>query len=375
MEEPKKTCLHSRHVAMGALMSPFGGFDMPIQYRGIVEEHNAVRNDCGVFDVSHMGEVIVTGPDATRFVNYIFTNDVADAFPGQCLYGMMLNEAGGVVDDLLVYKFSEEKYLLVINASNIAKDEDWIVERMNDVNPDNPEGLPFCVDVELVSDVVSELAVQGPKSEDVVTQVLGIDCADLTFYTFKELSVDGHDILVSRTGYTGEDGFEIYAEDEVIESFWDRLMESKRCEPCGLGCRDTLRFEVGLPLYGDELSDDITPVEAGLSMFVKLYKGPFMGQQAVALQKAEGAARKIVGLELADRAIPRHGYEVLNEAGEPVGQVTTGYHAISVDKSIAMALVDAEYTALGTPLSVRIRKKTFPCTVTGKKFYKKSYKK
>lgn len=375
MEEPKKTCLHSRHVAMGALMSPFGGFDMPIQYRGIVEEHNAVRNDCGVFDVSHMGEVIVTGPDATRFVNYIFTNDVADAFPGQCLYGMMLNEAGGVVDDLLVYKFSEEKYLLVINASNIAKDEDWIVERMNDVNPDNPEGLPFRVDVELVSEVVAELAVQGPKAEEVVSQVLGIDCADLTFYTFKELSVDGHDILVSRTGYTGEDGFEIYAEDEVIESFWDRLMESKRCEPCGLGCRDTLRFEVGLPLYGDELADDITPVEAGLSMFVKLYKGPFMGQQAVALQKAEGAARKIVGLELADRAIPRHGYEVLNEAGEPVGQVTTGYHAISVDKSIAMALVDAEYTALGTPLSVRIRKKTFPCTVTGKKFYKKSYKK
>ncbi len=375
MEEIKKTCLHDRHVALGAQMSPFGGFDMPIQYKGITEEHNAVREACGVFDVSHMGEVIVTGDDATRFVNYIFSNDVTQAAPGQCLYGMMLNDRGGVVDDLLVYKFSETKYLLVINASNIAKDEEWIQERMNDSNPDREDGMPFRVDLELVSEVVSELAVQGPEAEKVVEEVLGIKCSDLTFYTFKETSVDEHDVLISRTGYTGEDGFEIYAEDEVIEKLWDLLMQSGRCEPCGLGCRDTLRFEVGLPLYGDELEEDITPVEAGLTMFVKLDKDLFMGREAVAKQKAEGAARKIVGLELADRAIPRHGYEVLDADDNVIGTVTTGYHSISTDKSIAMALIDARYAAMGTPLKVRIRKKTFPCTVVGKKFYKKSYKK
>lgn len=374
MEENKKTCLHDRHVALGALMSPFGGFDMPIQYRGIVEEHNAVRNACGVFDVSHMGEVIVSGDDATRFVNYIFSNDVTKAVDGQCLYGMMLNTEGGVVDDLLVYRFSENRYLLVINASNIAKDEAWIVERMNDDNPDTP-GKPFSVDVEMISDVTGELAVQGPEAEKVVEEVLGIACADLTFYTFKDTVFNGHDILISRTGYTGEDGFEIYGAEDDIVVMWDRLMESGRCEPCGLGCRDTLRFEVGLPLYGDELADDITPVEACLTMFVKLDKAPFMGRDKVAAQKQEGAKRKLVGLELADRAIPRHGYDVLNEADEVVGQVTTGYHSISTDKSIAMALVDSRYAALGTPLKVRIRKKTFPCTVTGKKFYKKSYKK
>lgn len=375
MEENKKTCLHGHHTSQGALMSPFGGFDMPIQYRGIVEEHNAVRSSCGVFDVSHMGEVLVTGDDATRFVNYIFSNDVTAAQPGQCLYGMMLNDHGGVVDDLLVYKFSENKYLLVINASNIDKDEEWIQERMNDSNPDREDGMPFRVDLELVSEVVSELAVQGPEAEKVVEEVLGIPCADLTFYTFKETHLDGHDILISRTGYTGEDGFEIYAEDEVIVDFWEKLMASGQCEPCGLGCRDTLRFEVGLPLYGDELDNDITPVEAGLTMFVKLEKAPFMGRDAVAKQKAEGAKRKVVGLELADKAIPRHGYEVLNEDDEVIGHVTTGYHSISLDKSIAMALIDARYAAMGTPLKVRIRRKTFPCVVTGKKFYKKSYKK
>lgn len=375
MNEIKKTCLYSFHTAQGAQMSPFGGFDMPIQYCGITEEHNAVRNACGVFDVSHMGEVIINGQDATHFVNYIFSNDVIPAVSGQCLYGMMLNENGGVVDDLLVYKFSEQKYLLVINASNIDKDEAWILERMNDRNPDCEDGMPFSVDIELVSDVVSELAIQGPEAEKVVEEVLGIKCSDLLFYTFKETSFEGHNLLISRTGYTGEDGFEIYAKDKLIVDLWKRLMESGRCEPCGLGCRDTLRFEVGLPLYGNELTDEISPVEAGLSMFVKLDKASFVGRDAVAKQKAEGPGRKVVGLELTDKAIPRHGYEVLNGAGEVVGHVTTGYHSISLDKSLAMALVDVRHSAMGTPLRVRIRRKTFPCTVTGKKFYKKNYKK
>ena len=364
METIKKTCLHDRHVAQGAMMSPFAGYDMPIEYAGIVDEHQAVRTACGVFDVSHMGEVDITGPDAEKFVNRIFTNDVAGAPTGQCFYGMMLHPDGGVVDDLLVYKRGENHFLLVINAANIAKDEAWILE--------NAKGADVVVDC--MSERVSELAVQGPKAEEVVGQVLGIECADLAFYTFREFDTDGHHVIISRTGYTGEDGFEIYSDDQYIISVWDRLMASGRCQPCGLGCRDTLRFEVGLPLYGDELADDITPVEAGLSMFVKLDKTDMIGRDAIARQKEEGPARKCVGLELADRAIPRHGYEVLNDNDEVIGHVTTGYHSISVGKSIAMALVDARYAARGTELKVRIRRKTFPCVVVPKKFYKKSYK-
>lgn len=364
MEEIKKTCLHDRHVALGAMMSPFAGWDMPIQYRGIVEEHNAVRNDCGVFDVSHMGEVDIHGPEAERFVNAIFTNDVAGAPTGQCFYGMMLHPHGGVVDDLLVYKRGENHFLFVINAANIAKDEAWILENARN----------FDVQVDCLSETYSELAVQGPNAEKVVEEVLAIPCADLSFYTFKETETCGEPIIISRTGYTGEDGFEIYASHAVIAKLWDKLMDSRRCAPCGLGCRDTLRFEVGLPLYGDELTDDITPVEAGLSMFVKLDKPELIGREAISRQKEEGPRRRVVGLELADKAIPRHGYEVLNEADEVVGHVTTGYNSISTGKSVAMALVDVPWTKRDTPLKVRIRRKTFPCTVVPKKFYKKSYK-
>lgn len=365
MEDIKKTCLHQRHVEAGAQMSPFGGFDMPIQYAGITEEHNAVRTACGVFDVSHMGEVNISGPQAEEYVNHIFTNDVTGAPIGQIFYGMMLNHQGGTVDDLLVYKRDENNFLLVINASNIAKDVAWIES--------NAEG--YDVEIDNLSDELSELAVQGPEAEKVMQEVLGINCAELKFYTFKEELLDGVHILVSRTGYTGEDGFEIYAPHDAIVEMWDALMESERAMPCGLGCRDTLRFEVGLPLYGDELAEDITPVEAGLSMFVKTDKPEFIGKDTVARQKAEGCSRKLVGIELLDRAIPRHGYEVLNNEGTVIGHVTTGYRGISVDKSIAMALIDSRYAAKDTELSVQIRRKQFPARVTGKKFYKKSYKK
>ncbi|MCM1450301.1 MAG: glycine cleavage system aminomethyltransferase GcvT [Clostridiales bacterium] len=362
--ENKKTCLHDRHVKLGALMSPFGGFDMPIQYAGIVDEHQAVRTKVGVFDVSHMGEVRITGADATKYVNHIFTNDVSGGTYGKCFYGMMLHPHGGVVDDLLVYRRSATDYFLVINASNIDKDVAWIESHT----------VGYDVKVEHLSDMYGELAIQGPDAEKTVKSVLGIDCGELEFYTFKDIEVDGTPVIVSRTGYTGEDGFEIYTTHELTVKFWDKLMAAG-VQPCGLGCRDTLRFEVGLPLYGDELADDITPVEAGLSMFVKLDKPNMIGGEAVAAQKADGPKRKLVGLELSDRAIPRHGYEVLNVADEVVGHVTTGYHAISVDKSIAMALVDAAYSARDTELKVRIRRKTFPCKVVPKKFYKKSYKK
>lgn len=358
--ENKRTCLYDKHVKQGALISPFGGFDMPIQYSTIIDEHQAVRTDCGVFDVSHMGEVTVKGADAERYVQHIFTNDVSKIEAGQILYGMMLYDNGGTVDDLLVYKMAENDFLLVINAANIDKDWEWMQKQS--------EGF----DIELLnrSEDYGQIAVQGPNAETVVEEVLGIACKELTFYTVKTIG----DVIVSRTGYTGEDGFEIYASHNYICDCWDKLMESGRCKPCGLGCRDTLRFEVGLPLYGDELSADISPVMAGLSMFCKLDKEEFVGKNALVDQKTNGVAQKLVGIELEGKAIPRHGYTVLKD-GEPVGEVTTGYHSISTDKSVCMALVKAEYGKLGTPLEVQIRKKTFPGVVVKKRFYDKHYKK
>jgi len=272
---------------------------MPIQYSGIVDEHQAVRQACGVFDVSHMGEVLVSGADAGRYVNHIFTNDVTKVDAGKILYGMMCYENGGVVDDLLVYKMATDRYFLVINAANIDKDWAWIQE----------QAKGYDVVLEHQSEQYGEVAVQGPESEQVLKEVLGIDGSDLTFYTFKQIDR----VIVSRTGYTGEDGFEIYADADYIRQCWDKLIASGRCKPCGLGCRDTLRFEVGLPLYGDELSADITPIMAGLGMFVKLDKEEFIGREALAKQKAEGPQKKLVGIELHDKAIPRHGYAVLKD--------------------------------------------------------------
>lgn len=360
----KKTCLYDRHVALGALMQPFGGFIMPIQYSSIIDEHNAVRHACGVFDVSHMGEVTVRGRDAERYVNHIFTNDVTDAPAGKIFYGMMLYDNGGTVDDLLVYKMGVDDFFIVINAANIDKDWAWMKE--------HAEG--YEIDLQNLSEHYGQLAVQGPEAEKVVEEVLALPCSELVFYTSKTIEADGETVIVSRTGYTGEDGFEIYGSHAFIGRQWDKLVESGRCKPCGLGCRDTLRFEVGLPLYGDELSADISPVMAGLSMFCKLDKPEFIGKEAVAKQKADGVEKKIVGIELRDRAVPRHGYAVLHE-GETVGEVTTGYQSISAEKSVCMALVDARFAKLGTELEVQIRRKTFPGVVVKKRFYDKHYKK
>ena len=324
----KRTCLYERHVALGATMVSFGGFDMPLlyQYAGIAPEHMAVREHAGLFDVSHMGEVTVKGPDAERYVQHIFTNDIANAPVGKIYYGMMCYENGGTVDDLLVYKMAENDFFLVINAANIDKDWAWMQQ--------NAKG--FDIDLQNRSDYYGQIALQGPEAEHIMETVLNLPCSELAFYTVKTIG----DVIVSRTGYTGEDG-----------------------------------FEVGLPLYGDELSEDITPIMAGLGMFVKLDKEEFIGKDALARQKAEGPARKLVGIELLDRAIPRHGYPVLNMEGEPIGEVTTGYHGISVDKSVCMALVDAQYAALGTDVQIQIRKKVFPGKVVKKQFYSKNYKK
>lgn len=362
--ENKRTCLYDKHVALGALIQPFGGFDMPIQYSSIIEEHNAVRQHCGVFDVSHMGEVTVKGPDAEKYVNHIFTNDVTGAADGKIFYGMMLYQDGGTVDDMLVYKMGTNNYFIVINASNIDKDVAWMQQ--------HAEG--FDIELRNCSDYYGQLAVQGPEAESVVEKVLGLDCKELVFYTGKTEEKDGHELIVSRTGYTGEDGFEIYGDHDYIRAAWDKLIASGRCKPCGLGCRDTLRFEVGLPLYGDELSENISPVMTGLGMFCKLDKPEFIGKEALVKQKAEGTVQKLVGIELKDKAIPRHGYEVLKD-GKKIGEVTTGYHSISTDKSVCMALIDTAYAKLGTEVEVKIRKKTFVGTVVKKRFYDKHYKK
>ena len=395
-KKDKVTCLHDKHVSLGATMVSFGGFDMPLLYQnaGIAPEHQAVREKVGLFDVSHMGEVTVKGKDAERYVQHIFTNDVAGAPVGKIYYGMMCYENGGTVDDLLVYKLGENDFFLVINAANIDKDWAWMQQ--------HAEG--FDIDLQNRSDYYGQIAVQGPEAEDVMERVLGLACKELVFYTCKVIPTPnpsrgegssvtsstennlqgnqaplpsggvGGGVIISRTGYTGEDGFEVYGSHDFIRECWDKLIDAG-VQPCGLGCRDTLRFEVGLPLYGDELSEDITPVMAGLTMFVKLDKEEFIGKEALAKQKAEGPAKKLVGIELVDKAIPRHGYTVLNMAGDPIGEVTTGYHTLTSDKSVCMALVDAAYAKLDTEVQIQIRKKVFPGKVVKKQFYSKSYKK
>lgn len=364
MESLKRTCLYDRHVQLNAKMSPFGGFDMPIEYSGIVEEHNAVRHAAGIFDVSHMGEVLITGPEAESYVNHIFTNDVRTLENGQIEYGMMLYPHGGCVDDLLVYKKGAQEFFLVINAANIDKDYAWMLEQKGTFN----------VVIDNQSDQFGQVAVQGPLAEEKLTKLLGLKLDDIAFYAFKETTYADSPILVSRTGYTGEDGFEIYATPEVTGKIWDLLVASKEVAPCGLGCRDTLRFEVALPLYGHELSENITPIECGLGIFVKLDKPEFIGKDVMVRQKAEGVSQKVVGIELQDKAIPRNGYDVEVD-GQKIGVVTTGYNSISTGKSVCMALIDAKYAPLGTEVEIRIRKKTFKGIVVKKRFYQKNYKK
>ncbi|MCI1786173.1 MAG: glycine cleavage system aminomethyltransferase GcvT [Bacteroidales bacterium] len=361
-----KTCLYDSHLALGAKMSPFAGFMMPIQYSSIRDEHLAVRNHVGMFDVSHMGEILISGSDAEAFTDHIFTNEVKGAGAGKILYGMMLYPDGGVVDDLLVYcGFVPDVFLLVVNAANIGKDYEWIKKQAGSYN----------VIIDNQSDKWGQIAVQGPDSEKIVTEVLGLDRAVSTvFYTYFETECDGTGIIVSRTGYTGEDGFEIYASVEKTVSIWNELLKAG-VTPCGLGCRDTLRFEAGLPLYGDELSAQISPVMAGLGMFCKLDKEEFIGKDALKEQKASGVSKKLVGIELEDKAVPRATYPVETEDGRQVGVVTTGYHSISLDKSICFALVESGYSVLGTKLNVRIRKKVFSGTVVKKRFYRTNYKK
>ena len=367
MDSVRKTALYDEHVAAGGKIIDFAGWALPVQYEGIMEEHEAVRNAAGIFDVSHMGEVEVTGKDAFTFVQNLVTNDVSKLEDNQILYAMMCYEHGGVVDDLLVYKFNQDHYYLVINASNVEKDFAWMQE----------QAKGYDLTLKNLSDDVSEIAIQGPKAQEILQKIVDVNLDDIGFfYCNRNVTIEGEKVLVSRTGYTGEDGFEIYASHTGIVKVWQKLLEVGKdmgLKPTGLGCRDTLRFEATLPLYGHEIDQDITPLEAGLGFFVKLDKENFIGKDALVAQKANGLPRKTIGLEMV-KGIPRQGYEVLH-GEEVIGVITTGYMSPTLKKNIALALVDSKYGEMGSELGVRVRKNVFPATVVSKRFYQKQYKK
>lgn len=368
MDNGKKTKLYDTHLRYGGKIIEFSGWLLPVQYEGILEEHEAVRNNAGLFDVSHMGEVEVKGKGAFNYVQNLVTNDISTLVENQVIYTLMCYEDGGVVDDLLVYKFSNEHYFLVINAGNIDKDYEWMCANKGS----------YEVELENLSSEISEVALQGPKAQEILQTLTTTDLDEIKFFHCnRNVVIEGVNCLVSRTGYTGEDGFEIYAENQYIEKLWDTILEAGKpfeIKPAGLGCRDTLRFEAALPLYGHEISQDITPLEAGLGFFVKLNKDNFIGKEALVKQKEEGLKRKVVGFELKERGIPRNGYDVTAN-GEKIGFVTTGYMSPTVKKSIGLALVDAKYAELGTEFNIVIRNKTVKAEVISKKFYNKNYKK
>jgi len=356
----KNTALYEKHLALNAKMIEYAGFSMPVSYTGITEEHIAVRTSMGIFDVSHMGEFVVTGEQSLSFVNHLVTNLITEE-QNKVTYALMCDEKGFVVDDLLVYVIKPTQILLVVNAGNMEKDFEWVVK----------QSKAFKVEVSNKSSDFGQIAVQGPNAIDHINRIVGHDVKDLKFMTFEVVPYQDLHIIVSRTGYTGEDGFEIYAKNYLISKLWADSIEAGAI-PCGLGSRDTLRFEANLPLYGHEISESINPVEAGLNFAIKLDKN-FIGRDALVAYK-ENPTRKVVGLELLERNIPRHGYEVYS-GDILVGHITTGYLLPNVATPIACALVDIKYSAIGTELSVLVRNNKIPAKVRNRKFYIKNYKK
>ncbi|TCO61816.1 aminomethyltransferase [Caldanaerobacter subterraneus] len=368
MDNLKKTPLYEIYPKYNAKIIDFAGWAMPVQFESIISEHEAVRNAAGLFDVSHMGEIIVKGKDAFPFLQNLLTNDLSKLNDNQVLYTFMCNHNGGAIDDLLVYKYSNNYYLLVVNAANIEKDYKWML---------NNAGI-YKVEIENVSDKIAELAIQGPKAEEILQKLTDEDLSQIKFFYFKDkVKIAGVECLVSRTGYTGEDGFEIYMPNEHAVTLWEKILEAGKdygLKPAGLGARDTLRFEAGLPLYGNELGEDITPLEAGLGFFVKFDKGNFIGKDALLKQKEQGLKRKLVGFEMIDNGIPRHGYEV-HADNQKIGYVTTGYFSPTLKKNIGLALIDSKYAQIGNQIEVIIRNKPLKAVIVDKNFYKKNYKK
>ncbi|MEA4925237.1 MAG: glycine cleavage system aminomethyltransferase GcvT [Syntrophomonadaceae bacterium] len=363
----KQTPLYQMHLKNKGKMIDFGGWELPVQYegRGIIREHNMVREKAGLFDVSHMGEVLVTGEKAEDYVQHLVCNDVKGMQDFQALYALMCYPDGGVVDDLLVYRFHTQKYLLVINAANVEKDFAWMQEQ-----------LIQGVTAENVSEQYAQLALQGPKAQEILQKICDTDLESIKFFRFNPaVKVAGAKSIVSRTGYTGEDGFEIYAEPAQAPLIWEAILEAggEEVSPVGLGARDSLRFEAKLPLYGQELARDITPLEAGLGFFVKLNGDDFIGRAALIKQKEAGLKRKQVEFSMLGKGIPRVHYEVQKD-GVGIGHVTTGLHAPTFKKPIGLALINIEHSRPGTEIDIIIRGQPVKAVVGEDIFYKKKTK-
>ncbi len=370
-EAPRATALRDRHLALGARMIPFAGWLMPVQYQGILAEHRAVRDAGGLFDLGHMGQVEVAGADALSFLQAVTTNDVAALAPGAAHYSLLSNEQGGVIDDIIVYRrplpIESPAFMVVVNASNREKDVDWLRQQ----RAARPE---LDVDVEDRSDETGMIAIQGPKVGEIVARLTDADLAPLAPFSWVEAEVAGVPAMVARTGYTGEDGFEFYVPNGRAGELWDALLAAGRGDglvPVGLGARDTLRLEARMPLYGNELADDIGPLEAGLGWAVKLDKGEFVGRASMARMKETGPPRRTVGFKLRERSgAPRHGHEVRAE-GRPVGQVTSGAFSPTLGENIGLALIEREAAGVGRPLEVVIRGRAVPAVQVKLPFYRR----
>jgi len=352
----KKTALYNKHVALGAKMVPFAGYEMPVQYSGLIAEHHNVRNYVGVFDVSHMGEFFVSGEGALDLIQRVTSNDASKLEPGKVQYSCLPNEDGGIVDDLLVYCIGESEYMLVVNASNMEKDWNWIQK----YNTDN-------VDIVDRSDEYSLLAVQGPKAADAIKSLTEMDVHSMKYYTLQVGRFAGvDDVIVSTTGYTGAGGFEIYFKNDQADAIWDAVMEAgKSCDimPAGLGARDTLRMEMGFCLYGNDINDETSPLEAGLGWITKFTKS-FTNSDALAAQKEAGISRKLVGFEILDKGpIPRQGYEIQDKEGNTIGMITSGTMSPTLGKAIAMGYVDRPHFKVDTEVNIVIRNKVLAAKV------------
>lgn len=366
MDHLSKTPLYETHCRYGGKLIDFAGWALPVQYGSILEEHGAVRSRAGLFDVSHMGRIAVTGKGAGAYLQKLTTGNIGALVDGQALYCLMCYPDGGVVDDILVYRFGPEHYFLVVNATNTDKDFQWLAQYQ-----------PAGVDITNISLELAQLALQGPLAEKILQALTERDLARLKFFHVQtDVNVAGYKCVVSRTGYTGEDGFEIYAAPGQTPALWNALMETGKpfgLVPAGLGARDTLRLEACLPLYGHELSPDITPIEAGLGRFVRLEKPDFIGRTALAAQLEKGTTRKLAGLVMEERGIPRAGYPV-EASGREIGRVTSGGYAPVLQKNIGLALIEADYTAPGEKVNVVIRSKKLQARIVRTPFYKKQYK-
>ena len=363
----KQTPFYEIHQQLGAKIIDFGGFDMPVQYAGIRKEHMAVREQAGIFDVSHMGEFFVSGPQASDLIQYVTLNDVNKLYPGRAQYSGMCYENGGMVDDLLVYMLDEQKYMLVVNAANKDKDLNWI----NSCNT-------FEAKVEDHSDDMCLLAVQGPAAPEIVNSLSSIDTDAIKFYHFDRGECAGaSDVIISATGYTGEKGFELYFDKNQNDAHqvWNKMMEAGKphgLEPAGLGARDTLRLEFGLALYGNDITEETNPIEAGLGWITKLEKGEFIGKPAIQKVKDEGPKRKLIGFEMQEpKKIPRKGYNVQDSSGRVVGEVTSGGLSIVLDRGIGMAYVETELAQAETNVAISIRNKPVDAVLKKPPFIKK----